>query len=641
MKRKRSSNRVLTGENATPPKWRSLFIASFVLLFFAVISYRALDLQAFNRDRAFDVGKRQHNGAVTLPAQRGRILDRDKKELAVSVDVKSIYAHPSDVREPEKVAQILSKKLNVSPKRVLNRVSSNKSFVWLKRLADPKVIASLQSLNLEGIGYLQESKRVYPNGHLLGQVIGFTNIDSRGIEGIEHLYDNFLTGTPQKITLVRDAKGRGIMSVSDKAWEFDRRKTSGADVVLTIDSRIQHIVERELEKGVEEMAAEKGMALLLNPETGEVLAMASYPFLDPNDFIGHPKETMRSLPIWYAYEPGSTIKVFLAAAALEEGKVNLNSVFDCENGRRVIGSEVIKDTSLHNNLTVAEIIEVSSNVCASKIGELLGKEKYYYYLDKFGFGEKTGIDLPGESKGIFTSMNKWGDIELATISFGQGISVTTIQMASALSAIANGGDLMKPYIVKRIASADGEVLQENKPRMISRIMSYDTAREVTDIMKRVVENGTGQKAAIPGIAVAGKTGTAQIPDLSNGGYHSGSYIASFIGFAPADAPRMALIVVVKSPKKKLHGGAVAAPIFRSIAEKSLFVLGVTPSQETLSVKAMPDLRGMDAREILKWSEKEGVRVKVKGNGYVKNQMPLPGEPIKRGMICSVEMDRKT
>lgn len=637
MKKKRNSKRISLGRDLDRPRWRVCFIGVLVLVMFALVSLKALELQVLDRERAFKAAKKQHHGSSKLLPRRGKILDRNMKELAVNVNIKSVYVNPRDVKNPVDISKTVSKYLDISQKTVLSRASSKKSFVWLKRLVDPDVTEQLESLNLEGVGYIEEPKRIYPNGHLLGQVLGFTNIDSTGIEGIEYHFDNLLIGTPRNIILKRDAFGRKIISDPDIIQDFDERNTSGHDIVLTIDSQIQHIVERELKEGIEKMNAEKGMAILMNPETGEVLAMASYPFIDINSYGKYPEANRRNLPIWYAYEPGSTMKVFLAASALEEKKANPDTLIDCEMGRRRIGSKVIRDVKSYGTITFADVVRVSSNIGASKIGELLGREKYYSYLKKFGFGEKTGIDLPGESGGKVLTPGKWGRIELATISFGQGISVTSLQLVTALSAIANGGYLMEPYIIKKIIGSDGKVIREKKPEVRTRVMSYDTSYQMRLIMERVVEEGTGKRAAINGFSVGGKTGTAQIPDPRNGGYYSDRYIASFIGFAPSDDPKISLVVVVEDPRNKTHGGSVAAPIFKQIAEKVLFYMGVVPKNVYAVTRVMPDLSGMSVRDILKWSEKEGVKVKVKGSGYVTNQKPSPGDLIKEGMVCSIEL----
>jgi len=640
MKPKRSTKRISLARDLDKPRWRVFIVATLLIALFAMVSVKALELQILDRERAFKIARKQHHGTSTLLPRRGKIFDRNGKELAVNIDVKSVYANPKKVTNPSETAKILSEKLNLSQKKILDRVSSDKSFVWIKRLADSESVEELQNLDITGLGYVPEPKRIYPNGHLMGQVIGITDIDSIGIEGIEYSYDRLLTGKTRKITLKRDARGHKILNDPSEIQEIDQYKTSGHDIVLTIDSHIQYIVERQLKEGIEEMGGEKGMAIIMNPETGEVLAMASYPFLDPNNFSKFPEVNRRNLPIWYAHEPGSTMKVFLASSALDDKKVNPNSKFNCENGRRRIGSAVIRDIKPRGTLTVAEIVKYSSNIGASKIGELLGRDKYYKYLSKFGFGKTTGIGLPGESSGILAAPRKWGPIELATISFGQGISVTSLQLVTALSAIANGGYLMKPYVIEKIVGPDGNVIEQNSPEVVTRAISYDTSYQMKQIMQGVVENGTGKKAQIPGFSVAGKTGTAQIPNPKSGGYYSDRYIASFIGFAPVEDPAIVMVVVVEAPRKKTHGGSVAAPIFKQIAEKVLFHMGLSPKKVLVGMTVMPDLSGMSVRDILKWSEEQGVKVKVKGSGFVTNQKPLPGDLIKEGMVCSIELKQK-
>ena len=640
MKPKRSTKRISLARDLDKPRWRVFIVATLLIALFAMVSVKALELQILDRERAFKIARKQHHGTSTLLPRRGKIFDRNGKELAVNIDVKSVYANPKKVTNPSETAKILSEKLNLSQKKILDRVSSDKSFVWIKRLADSESVEELQNLDITGLGYIPEPKRIYPNGHLMGQVIGITDIDSIGIEGIEYRYDRLLTGKTRKITLKRDARGHKILNDPSEIQEIDQYKTSGHDIVLTIDSQIQHIVERQLKEGIEEVGGEKGMAIIMNPETGEVLAMASYPFLDPNNFSKFPEVNRRNLPMWYAHEPGSTMKVFLASSALDDKKVNPNSKFNCENGRRRIGSAVIRDIKPRGTLTVAEIVKYSSNIGASKIGELLGRDKYYKYLNKFGFGKKTGIGLPGESSGLLAAPRKWGPIELATISFGQGISVTSLQLVTALSAIANGGYLMKPYVIEKIVGPDGNVIEQNSPEVVTRVISYDTSYQMKQIMQGVVENGTGKKAQIPGFSVAGKTGTAQIPNPKSGGYYSDRYIASFIGFAPVEDPEIVMVVVVEAPGEKTYGGSVAAPIFKQIAEKVLFHMGLSPKKVLVGMTVMPDLSGMSVRDILKWSEEQGVKVKVKGSGFVTNQKPLPGDLIKEGMVCSIELKQK-
>ncbi len=635
MKRIKKQNKLHLQYNrdSTKPKWRIYFSTLIVFLLFVSVSYKALSLQVLDRDKSFQIAKKQHSSSLTLLPKRGNIMDTKGTYLATSIDTTSLYINPKHIKDPKKFASTVSENTNYKYKNLLAHAVSNKSFVWLDRLANPDTVKKLNELDIEGIGYVQEPKRVYPNDYLIGQVLGFTNIDSKGIEGIEYNLDGILSGKPQKISLKRDARGRQIMYSPVDIEE----KTRGFDVELTIDSQIQHIVEKELRTGVEKMGGDAGMALLMDPNTGEILAMASYPFFNPNRFREFPNKTRRNLPVWYTFEPGSTLKIFLAAAAIEEKLANSNTKYDCENGKRKVGPKIIKDTHPHGVLTVAEVMEVSSNICASKMGETLGKKGLYKYLREFGFGNKLGIDLPGEPGGLLQKTNKWGPVELATISFGQGISVTALQLASGLSAIANGGYLMKPYIVKKISTPGGKVVTNNTPEIINRVVSYDTARQVASIMEGVVDNGTGKNARISGYSVAGKTGTAQIPNPNTGGYYKEKYMASFVGFAPVDEPRITLIVVVENPRESIYGGSVSAPIFKAITEKVLFYLDTPTRSSFTGTKLMPNFKGKSTRDILRWADDNGVEVKFKGSGFSTSQTPVAGEEIKEDTICSFEL----
>ena len=615
------------------PKWKIHTSAFIVFLLFLGVGYKALTLQVTDRDKSFKIAKKQHSGSLNLLPKRGNILDRNNRYLTTSVDTKSVYIKPRQIKYPKEFAKKVSENTNFKYNELLALAVSNKSFVWLSRLADKNLVDKLKKLHIEGIGFVQEPKRVYPNGHLLGQVLGFTDIDSKGIEGIEYYLDGVLAGKPQEIKLKKDARGKQILYTPVDI----EKSTSGYEIQLTIDSQIQHIVEKELRAGIKETEAESGMALVMRPDTGEILAMASYPFFNPNRFAEFPEKSRRNLPVWYSFEPGSTLKIFLVAAAFEEDIAKPNSRYNCENGRRKIGPEIIRDLHPHGILTVSETIEVSSNICASKIGENVGKKSFYNYLKDFGFGEKLGVDLPGEPSGMLLNSRKWGPVELATISFGQGISVTSLQLATALSAIANGGYLMKPYIVKKITTPKGATVEQKKPGVLKRVISYETSKQVSSILQSVVENGTGKKAKIAGYKVAGKTGTAQIPNTETGGYYQDRYIASFVGFGPVDNPKITLVVVVNNPKKTIYGGSAAAPIFKSIIEKALFYLGVPTSSDFTVTRLMPDLQGKSTRDILRWAEEAEVEVKFKGSGFAVTQFPAAGETIGKNTVCSFEL----
>ena len=607
------------------------FVSIFITGLFLLMGYKSFELQVLQRDSLSLRAKKQHATTRKIPAIRGIVYDRNERPLATTVPATSIYLRPGEIKDPRKLAAAISKPLGLSQKKLLGLASSKKPLVWVKRWEDPETARGIRKMKLPGVGFVEVSKRIYPNGSLMGQVIGFTDIDLRGIEGIEYSFEEALAGEAVTVKVRTDAKGRNLSGILDSPLKEPKK---GNNLVLTVDSRIQHIVETELERGAKEMKAERGSAILMNPQTGEILAMASYPFFNPNHFSMFPGTVRRNLPVWFSFEPGSTLKVFLAATLLEEKMGDENTRYDCNNGSQKIGSNTIRDTREHGILTVSETIAYSSNICAWKIGETLGRKRLHESLVKFGFGRKNGVDLPGEASGKIQHVKNWGDIELATISFGQGISVTPIQLASALSSIANGGYLVRPHIVKRIVSPEGRILMEKNPEILKKVVSYDTALRVTGILEEVVKYGTGANAAIPGYRIAGKTGTAQVPNPKTRTYYKNKYISSFIGFAPADDPSLTLVVIVENPRKNTHGGEVAAPIFRSITEKVLAYTDVSPNEKMLKEMVMPDMVNKSARAVMKWAEQEEISVRFIGSGYVVSQNPPSGKKIKRGTNCT-------
>ena len=613
-------------------RWKFYLTAIFITGLFVALGYRSFELQVLQSEKFSAGAKKQHSRVYKMPPIRGTLFDRNKKPLATSVWATSIYLNPKEVKDPDKLARAISKPLGLSRKKLISLTRSEKPFVWIKRGEDSRTGKKIEALGLSGVGFAEEPKRIYPNGSLLGQAIGFTNIDLKGVEGLEYGFEKMLAGKPATTRIRTDGRGNRISDVLLNAKE---QSTKGNDVLLTVDSNIQHITEAALEKGIKKMKADRGAALLINPQTGEILSMASYPSFDPNRFGEFPQITRKNLPVWMSFEPGSTLKVFLAATLLEEKMGDENTEYDCENGKLRVGPKVIKDVhGGHGILTVSETIAYSSNICAWKIGETLGKKKLHDSLRNFGFGKTVGVDLPGEASGKIQNLRNWKDIELATISFGQGISVTAIQLATALSSIANGGYLMKPYIVKRIVSPEGKVLMERTPKSVKRVISYDTASKITRILEEVVESGTGENASIPGYRVAGKTGTAQMPNPKTGTYYENRYLSSFIGFAPADDPRLTLVVIVENPRKHTYGGVVAAPIFKSITEKVLFYMQIPPRKEKFEETVMPDMVNKSARAVMKWAEEEKVSVKFIGSGYVVSQHPPSGKKIRRGTDCT-------
>lgn len=632
---------------------RIFLVAFFYLALFTIVLLRAYQLQVFKGDELGERADRQHLKKIALAPVRGKIFDRNGEELATNIEVGSVYVQPAKIANPKKAAQILAEKLGEDRREILEKLRARKAFVWLKRRTDLKTGDAIEALDIKGIGSIRESKRYYPNMDLAGHLLGFAGVDSQGLEGIELKYDGLIMGDPGFFIAERDALGRNIfaggLNIKDSS--------GGSDVILTIDKTIQHITERELGYAVEKYKARGGMALVMEPMTGEVLAMAVRPAFNPNFFEKSSPADWRNRIITDTFEPGSTFKIFLAAGALDSGKVESKDIFFCENGRVKVYDRFIHDSSKHGWLTVENILKVSSNIGAYKIADKLGDANFYEYIRRFGFGEKTGIDLPGETSGLVRDVRKWSPVDFANVSFGQGISVTAMQLVAAISAVANGGYLMKPIIVKRIIGKDGESLISAEPVKVRRVISPAAAKKVTAILIRVISGeGTGVRAALEGYQVAGKTGTSQKYDFEAGKYSRDKYISSFIGFLPADAPRLAILVMLDEPKDHYYGGKVAAPVFRKIAEQSLAYMKIAPHGDKPSVKllrqanwrekvlrrstlddihknddfekgdgisSMPDLRGMTLRETL---VKMGLPPsKISGNGIVVEQSPMPGE----------------
>ena len=445
-----------------------------------------------------------------------------------------------------------------------DKLTGQGNFVWLSRSATLEQAERIRVMNLDGVGVLPANRRFYPGGTTAAHVLGFTGLDGKGLEGLEYYYDERLTGDPIRILLERDARGnaifvnenedyKGLLSREESEEETSanpfKAESRGANLELTIVRPLQFLVESELGKGVEKAGAKSGCALVMEPETGRILAMASWPIYDPNEFGKYEQESYRNKCVTMAYEPGSTFKAFTVAAAIEEGVVTPRDNFFCENGSYLLGGSTIRDISKHGWLGIEDIMVHSSNIGASKIGEKMGKERMHRAYRAFGFGEKTGIDFPGEASGLLRPYKKWSQVAVGTISFGQGVAVTPLQMVAALGAIANGGTLMKPYLVERATLQDGTIVDVNGPTEVRKVISEKTARTLASFMKEVVsERGTGKNAMVPGFSVAGKTGTAQKAKERSRGYADGKYIASFMGFIPADRPRMAMIVVIDEPQ---------------------------------------------------------------------------------------------
>ena len=640
-------------------KVRIIFLSCLLSVCFVMIAGRMFQLQVLKKEQLYKLAAQQHHVQIPLVPKRGTVYDDKNNELAVSIEVDSVYADARKIEDVRKMVNELASILQIDREELKQRLKSRRSFEWIQRKISSKEVEQIKALQLPGIHFLKENRRFYPNSQLAAHLVGFVGLDSKGLEGIEYQYDALLNGTNHVMTTARDALGREIAIGKGPFKKEDHYR----NIVLTIDKPIQHITETELGRGVEKWGAKGGVAIAMDPFTGRILAMASYPTFNPNEFIQYRSKNWRNRAISDVFEPGSLFKAFLAAAALEEQVVRPSDSFFCENGSYTVYDRTIHDTSKHGWLTFQQIIKFSSNIGASKVGEKMGKDRYYRYISAFGFGEKTRVGLPGEGKGIVRHPRYWPPVALDTISFGQGVSVTGIQLVTALSAIANGGSLMKPYVVEKIINEKGEVVQSFQPEVVRKVISEETAKKVTALLKATTEKGgTGEGAVPAGYEIAGKTGTAQKVDSLLGGYYEDRYLSGFMGFAPAEEPKLVLLVVIDEPQGNNYGGVVAAPIFRAIIEKVLSYLHVVP-KGTMIVKneidltpqkaiwvnppiidevkvgkgagtiVMPDLTGLSMRNALSRMEGKGLIIRVLGNGKVVEQNPRPGTVIEKGDIC--------
>jgi cell division protein FtsI (penicillin-binding protein 3) len=547
-----------------------LLLAVFVVAFGAMF-LRAAWLQAV---RAQDLGRlaeSQHRSTVVDPGGRGTIYDRQGIQLAIGRQATTIYANPRQIDDPEAVAAVVAETLRLDPEEVEDLLSDDsRGFVYLARKANPKRAKLLQRQQVPGLGFLSEEQRVYPQGHVAAQVLGYAGTDNRGLSGLELALDKELRGRPGRETIVRDPSGRAISVLSSTAAE------NGRDVYLTLDHTLQANAEAVLRQTIRRWDAEAASAVVLDPRTGDILAMAVEPGFDANQFPVVPKDLQRNRAVTDTYEPGSTFKVVTVSAALSEQLVTPRTSF-------TLPYEIqVADRKIHDahdrgteRMTVDEIISRSSNVGTITLAQTLGATRVSEWVKRFGFGAKTGVDFPGETRGIVPPLEKWSGSTIGTLPMGHGVAVTPVQMASAYATVANDGVRLQPHIVERIGS-------DQRPAVRARrVLSRHVARQVMAMMRDVVVEGTGQEAALPGYQVAGKTGTAAKPDPS-GGYSTSDYVASFVGVVPATNPRLVVLVTVDEPRGAIWGGVVAAPAFAEIARFGLQYLEIPPdAPETL------------------------------------------------------------
>ncbi|MBF0531151.1 MAG: transpeptidase family protein [Deltaproteobacteria bacterium] len=475
---------------------------------------------------------------------------------------------------PKGAADLLAKTLDMDRRALIQKLDEPSTFAWIKRQVSPDEVAKVAALGLNGIGFVKESKRFYPNKDLASHVLGFVGLDSRGLEGIELGYDEYLHGTPTHWRVQRDALGRTYLDRDIDGPD----EIKGANITLTLDRRIQYITEKALAQAVEKFNAKGGMALVVQPQSGEILASAIVPDFNPNLYQTYAPAQRRNRVITDTFDPGSTFKVFIVSGALEDALVKPQDNIYCENGAYMIDRHVIHDTHPYGILPVSKIIKFSSNIGALKIGEKLGPARLHQYLNRFSFGQRTGINFPGESVGLLRAAKSWSRLDAANVAFGQGVSVTALQLTMAMAALANDGLLMKPLIVSRITDSSGQTIKSFEPEIARQVVSVQTARAMKEMLRGVVtEGGTGTKAESPGYPAAGKTGTAQKIDRATGTFSDHRYFSSFVGFVPYQSPKLVIFVGLDEPSLSSYGSTVAAPTFREIAQQVLPMLNVPPT----------------------------------------------------------------
>jgi cell division protein FtsI (penicillin-binding protein 3) len=635
------------------------------------IEARLIDLQIFQYPALMARAEKQQLRTITAPAERGEILDRTGRVLAYSVDADSVFADPTEIDDPGAVAAAVCRALaECSPadrQAMEKKLRGSGQFAYLQRKVSPDEEQRVRDLKLKGIGFLKESRRYYPNKELAAHVLGYVGLDNVGLAGIESSYDTQVRGREGKLLVQTDARQQRVFS------QVERPATEGATLELTIDQILQFTAERELRIGVQENQAAGGSAVIMDPNTGEILAMANYPTFNPNTFARASVEARRNRAVQDLYEPGSTFKIVTASAALEEHVMQPEDLIDTSPGRITFGSRVIRDTHAYGTLAFTDVIVKSSNVGAIKIGMRLGPERLGRYVSRFGFGQSIAPDFRGENAGIVWSPDKLNPSALASVSMGYQVGVTAVQMAAAVSSIANGGILYEPRVVRAVIK-DGKRV-EVPHKVLRRTVSEATAAELTTMMEQVVERGTAKAAQMDGFTIAGKTGTAQ--KLIDGRYSRSEYNASFVGFIPSRKPALTIIVVIDSPHGNgYYGGTVAAPIFKRIAQESLRHLGIGPTinpappvlvarntgdemvprpvSATRTIEpsivepaepepagdVMPDLRGLSAREAVRTLTKLGMVARLTGDGFVVDQSPAAGTPLDAADACTLKLGRR-
>ncbi len=675
---------------------RTLFVAAFVVFWMLGISARLVYLQVSSHDELVERAQRQQQDAVETTAQRGPVLDRQGRELARSIDTLSVFVAPDEFpgkSDAEALGSIecttntLASLLNLDrqplQQRIIEARKTGRRFMWIARRVTPDVAHAVEEAKLVGVHTRKEPKRFYPNGALAASVLGFVGLDGSGLAGIEQVYNEKIVGEPGKLFIERDSRGGAYEST-----EVPGRP--GQTVVLTIDQTIQYYAEAALVTAVSESKAKSGTAIVLDPRSGEILALANAPTFDPNDVGAASPETRANVALQHIYEPGSTFKVVAFSAALEKGLAKPSDVIDCQMGSITVAKRVIHDHTPFGTLTLTEALAKSSNVAAIKLGLRVGDQTMHDYITRFGFGSRTGVELPGETAGIVHPVRRWLPSSIGSVAIGQEIGVTPLQMASAFGALANDGVRVTPHLIREIRKSNGGVTYRPAPEQ-RRVISKETASALRGMLEDVTLNGTAKQAQLDGYTAAGKTGTAQKIDPKTRTYSQTKHVASFVGFAPVNNPAVVIIVVIDEPAGAYHGGDVAAPVFRQIAEQVLPELGVMPDTDfkeptqliamalqtpekiaalgdrvreeqvrastlpqttrdargrevvyavtTNKAILMPDLRGRSVRDVARACAQLGMQLEAHGDGRVVKQMPEPGTELRPGQTIYVDFAR--
>ncbi len=670
---------------------RALFVAAFIGFWMLIVCARLVHLQFSQHDTLANRARQQQQNAIETTPQRGELLDRHGRQLARSVQTVSLFLDPDGLdtatldQNAKQLAQSLNLKQAELTKEFREAQIKNRRFIWIARRLDADLGNKIVAMNLPGIQARLEPKRYYPNGPLAAHVLGYVGLDGEGLGGVERFYNSKISGEPGRLFLEKDAKGKPYES-------YEIASKPGQTVILTIDQSIQYLAEQSLNAAVQRSRAKSGSVIVLDPRSGEILALANAPTFDPNKVAEAKAETRSNWALQNIYEPGSTFKVVAFSAALEKKLAAVEDRIDCQMGAITVAGRVIHDHHPFGSLTIAEALAKSSNVAAIKLGLRVGDETMYEYIRRFGFGAKTGIELPGETVGIVRKVARWQPSSIGSIAIGQEVGVTPVQMVAAFGALANNGVRIAPHLIREVRDAGGNVVYRAQPEQ-RQVISAATAIALRGMLEGVTLRGTAKQAQLDGYSAAGKTGTAQKIDPKTRSYSATKFVGSFVGFAPVSNPQIVIIVVIDEPSGAYHGGDVAAPIFREVAEQVLPVLGAMPDIETKSApelvaqvnenperaaklreeqaqseqqrqatmptvdsnggrngevvyavatkKAMlmPDLRGRSVRDVARTCAQLGLQVEARGEGRVLKQSPSAGTEVSTGQLIYVDFGR--